>query len=98
MRWERQNGRTTGAGDRDVITINQQHVYSKLAYTLSLAVGASSRLSDRPLIYDMIVSAMCLRGKHKSTSPLLNTRTRQGYHPEYTAKNVLSSGVQPVGS
>lgn len=84
--------------DRDVIMINQQRVFSKLAYTLSLPVGASSRFCDQPLIYDMIASAMCLRGKHKSASPLLNTRTRQGYQPQYTAKKnalqVLSSGVQ----
>lgn len=43
-------------------------------------IGASSRSCDQPLIYDMIASAVCLRGKHKSTSPLLNTRAHQGYH------------------
>lgn len=70
--------------DGDVIMINQQHVYSKAADALppttSTPVGASSRSCDQPLIYDMIASAVCLRGKHKSTSPLLNARAHQGYH------------------
>lgn len=48
--------------DKDVIMINQQHVYTRLAPP----PGASSLLCDRPLIYDMIASAVCLRGAHKS--------------------------------
>lgn len=48
--------------DKDVIMINQQHVYTRLAPP----PGASSLRCDRPLIYDMIASAVCLRGAHKS--------------------------------
>lgn len=59
-----------------------------LPLSLSLSITASSLLCDQPLIYDMIASAMCLRGTHKSTSSLLNTRARQGQRPTYTAKNV----------
>ncbi len=89
--------------DKDMIMINQQHVYTKLALSPSLspalALCASSLFCGRPLIYDMIASAMCLRGTHKSISSLLNTRARQGYRFLHTAKKcppqqVISYGIK----
>lgn len=88
---------------KDQIMINQQHVYLKLSLPPSLTFHQciNSFLWPAANLW-AIVPAARLRGKHKSTSPLLNARAHQGQHPGWTEEyksffEALSSGLQPEG-